>query len=120
MFYHAQQKYLLISKSELHDTSLNTNISRVFLCTLSFFNKLTCASEGVPEADREPEPLLHAPPPHQLLRVVVTEAEHLIGWSIRLVLDCINPCNKYCNDDSVMGQKLARRYLIKLKLTGGS
>ena len=53
---------------------------------------LTCASEGVPEADGEPEPVLHGAPPHHLLWVVVTETEHLIGWSIRLVRDLANAC----------------------------
>ena len=62
-----------------------------------FFFKLTRASEGVPETDGEPEPVLHGATPHQLLGVVVTETEHLIGWSIRLILDLANPCNSAQN-----------------------
>ena len=54
--------------------------------------RLTCASEGVPETDREPQPVLHGAAPHQLLGIVVTEREHLIGCSIGLVLDLTNAC----------------------------
>jgi hypothetical protein len=67
--------------------------------TFFFINlKLTRASEGMPEADGEPEPVLHGPTPHHLLRVVVAETEHLIGWSIRLVWDLTNTCSESVSD----------------------
>ena len=50
---------------------------------------LTSSSEGVPEANREPKPLLHRATFDLLLRVVVLEAECISDWSVRSILDGI-------------------------------
>ena len=91
----------------------------------------TSSAEGVPEADGEPQPLLHRLPHHHLergrqseqskqltraegsphlLRIVVFEAQHLFGRRIWLVLDLANTCEgaaSPCESGCLLGEHVS-------------